>query len=304
MIPGRREASRRPASTPDWKAIAAKYSELGIDASKSVDAHAVGGGDVSAAWRIDTDSGPAFIKTAPVSAFDMFEAEADGLVELAAPGALRVPQVLCCGCTDREAFLALEWLAFDIPDAAAENRLGEQLAQMHRHTSERFGWHRDNTIGLTPQRNARSANWMEFFRERRLLFQLRLANEHGYSGELQKLGEALALELPSLFGAHEPVASLLHGDLWRGNWGSADGVPVIFDPAVYYGDRETDIAMTMLFGGFGPSFYEAYGAGWPLAEGHEQRIKLYQLYHVLNHLNLFGRSYIERAVGLMRELLD
>ncbi|MEE8426186.1 MAG: fructosamine kinase family protein [Woeseiaceae bacterium] len=289
---------------PHWKAIAATCSKLGIEVTLPVEAHAVGGGDISAAWRIDTDNGPAFIKTARVSAFDMFEAEADGLVELAAPGAIRVPRVLCCGRTEHEAFLALEWVFFSRPDAAAEKRLGEQLAQMHRHTAERFGWHRDNTIGLTPQQNARTADWIEFFRERRLLFQLSLANEHGYPGELQKLGQALALRLPSLFGGHKPVASLLHGDLWGGNWGSANGVPVIFDPAVYYGDRESDIAMTTLFGGFGRSFYEAYESGWPMAEGHAKRLKLYQLYHVLNHLNLFGRSYLERAIGLMRELLD
>jgi fructosamine-3-kinase len=303
-MPDSRAASRRLDSMPHWKAIAAAYSELGIDVSRSIDVHAVGGGDISSAWRIDTDNGPAFIKTGPVSAFDMFEAEADGLAELALPGAIRVPKVLCCGCTEHEAFLALEWVCFNRPDTDTEKRLGEQLAQMHRHTAERFGWYRDNTIGLTAQCNARSTDWIEFFREHRLLFQLRLAGERGYSGELQKLGKALVPRLSSLFSAYEPVASLLHGDLWGGNWGSADGMPVIFDPAVYYGDRESDIAMTMLFGGFGRSFYEAYESGWPLAEGHEQRVKLYQLYHVLNHLNLFGRSYLGRATGLMRELLE
>ncbi len=299
-----RERSRRLDSMPDWKAIAATYSVLGIDVSRPIDAHGVGGGDISAAWRIDTDNGPAFIKTGLASALDMFEAEADGLAELAAPGAIRVPRVLCCGRTEHEAFLALEWIFFNRPHTDTERRLGEQLAQMHRHTAEQFGWHRDNTIGLTPQRNARSTDWIEFFRERRLLFQLRLASERGSSGELQKLGKALAPRLSSLFGDYEPVASLLHGDLWGGNWGSANGVPVIFDPAVYYGDRESDIAMTMLFGGFGRSFYEAYESVWPLAEGHGQRVKLYQLYHVLNHLNLFGGGYLGHATGLMRELLD
>lgn len=303
-MPDCRATSWRLDSMPHWKAIATAYSELGIDASRPIDASAVGGGDISAAWRIDTDNGPVFIKTASVSAFDMLEAEADGLAELAVPEAIRVPQVLCCGCTEHDAFLALEWVRFNRPNTDTEKRMGEQLAQLHRHTAERFGWHRDNTIGLTPQRNARSADWVEFFREHRLLFQLRLAREHGHSGELQKLGQALAPRLSSLFSGYQPVASLLHGDLWGGNWGSADGVPVIFDPAVYYGDRESDIAMTKLFGGFGRPFYEAYESRWPLAEGHAQRLKLYQLYHVLNHLNLFGRSYLGRATGLMHELLD
>ena len=96
---------------------------------------------------------------------------------------------------------------------------------------------------------------------------------------------------------------MLHGDLWAGNWGAVGGEPVVFDPAVYYGDRESDIAMTLLFGGFGRSFYAAYEAAWPLAPGHQQRIRLYQLYHVLNHLNLFGGSYLNQAIGLMRELV-
>jgi protein-ribulosamine 3-kinase len=112
----------------------------------------------------------------------------------------------------------------------------------------------------------------------------------------------LCKRLPDLFTAYEPQASLLHGDLWAGNWGSVDGEPVIYDPAVYYGDRESDIAMTMLFGGFGKSFYDAYKKSWPMAPGHEQRLKLYRLYHVLNHLNLFGRSYLGKAQNLLREL--
>jgi len=233
----------------------------------------------------------------------MFEAEADGLRELRSANAIRVPAVLACGVTDDESFIEIEHLELRPPTAATETRLGEQLAELHRHTASRYGWHRDNTIGLTAQENAWSSDWVEFFREQRLGFQLELAAAQGYARELATPGAQLSARLPELFESYEPAASLLHGDLWAGNWGSVDGEPVIFDPAVYYGDRESDIAMTMLFGGFGKPFYAAYQSSWPMAGGYERRLRLYQLYHVLNHLNLFGRSYLGRALGLMRELL-
>jgi len=233
----------------------------------------------------------------------MFEAEADGLRELKSANALRVPEVLDCGIRDGEAFIALERFTFDRSDAATEALLGERLAQLHRHTEDQFGWYRDNTIGLTPQVNTRCDDWVDFFRRYRLEFQLELARSNGYGADLDQSGATLSGQLPELFTAYEPQASLLHGDLWAGNWGSVGGEPVIYDPAVYFGDRESDIAMTMLFGGFGKPFYEAYEKSWPMAPGHEQRLKLYRLYHVLNHLNLFGRSYLGQALSLIRELL-
>lgn len=233
----------------------------------------------------------------------MFEAEADGLRELQSANALRVPRILDCGVRDGEAFLELERFSFEPTTAAVEVLLGERLALLHRHTERRFGWFRDNTIGLTPQVNSWCDDWVGFFRRYRLEFQLELARSNGYGADLDGPGAHLNERLPELFAGYEPVASLLHGDLWGGNWGCVDGEPVIYDPAVYYGDRESDIAMTMLFGGFGRSFYTAYDKAWPMAPGHEQRLKLYRLYHVLNHLNLFGRSYLGRAMSLMRELL-
>ena len=243
-----------------------------------------------------------FRKTGPESAFDMFEAEADGLSELRATGAVRVPEVIDCGVMNGQAYIDLERLDLEATSRKTEQQFGAQLADPHRNTQEQFGWFRDNTIGLTPQHNALENDWIEFFRKHRLGFQVDLAISNGYGAEITQFAGRLARRLPDLFVAYKPDASLLHGDLWGGNWGSVDGEPVIFDPAVYYGDRETDIAMTMVFGGFGKSFYEAYEASWPLAPGHERRIKLYQLYHILNHLNLFGRSYLGRAVSLLREL--
>ena len=244
-----------------------------------------------------------FVKTGPASAFDMFDAEAEGLRELAATGVIRVPEVIACAVEGDEAFIALERIGFDATNPESEQLLGEQLAALHGCTAEKFGWHRDNTIGLTPQRNTLAGDWVAFFREQRLEFQLQLAASNGHDGELASLGRKLADKLPGFFDSYDPVSSLLHGDLWGGNWGAVDGEPVIFDPAVYYGDRESDIAMTELFGGFGPAFYAAYEKAWPLAEGFEARRKLYQLYHVLNHLNLFGGAYHGQAISLMRSLL-
>lgn len=232
----------------------------------------------------------------------MFEAEAEGLEEIRKTGAIRVPELIAVGVAEGRSFIRLERLDFSPSTETVESMLGEQLAALHHSTAQRYGWHRDNTIGATPQHNDRSSDWIEFFRNRRLRFQLELAARNGHGGELQELGAVVGERMAALFDGYKPAASLLHGDLWGGNWGNVGGQPVLFDPAVYYGDRESDIAMTMLFGGFSAAFYAAYSSTWPLHEGHEQRIKLYQLYHVLNHLNLFGRGYQDQAMHLLREL--
>ncbi len=242
------------------------------------------------------------MKTGPAVAVDAFEAEAAGLRELAAAECVRVPEVYDVGTDARGAYLEMERLDLVTPDPDCERRFGAQLAALHDVTAKEHGWHRDNTIGATPQPNARSADWLEFFRERRLRFQLALADDNGYGGELQERGALLAERLAILFDGYRPVPSLLHGDLWAGNWGMVDGHPAVFDPAVHYGDRECDLAMTRLFGGFGNAFYAAYEEAWPLAAGWERRVPLYQLYHVLNHLNIFGSGYHDRALQLLRSL--
>jgi protein-ribulosamine 3-kinase len=288
---------------PDWTAINAALAEAGHVAPVNAAPRPVGGGDISAAWRLDTANGAVFLKTGPASAYDMFSAEAEGLEALAAPGVIRVPGVIASGTSGDSAFVALEWLDLGRTTRDAEVRLGAQLAALHRNTADAFGWHRDNTIGLTPQHNDRSDDWVGFFRDHRLGFQLRLAAENGFTGALQEQGARLLKRLPVFFESCLPEPSLLHGDLWGGNWACCDGEPVIFDPAVYYGDRETDLAMTRLFGGFGRAFYDAYESAWPLSAGHRQRNDLYQLYHVLNHLNLFGSGYLGRAQDLIQRLL-
>ena len=171
-------------------------------------------------------------------------------------------------------------------------------------TEARFGWGRDNTIGPTPQANAWSGDWTEFFRERRLRPQLELARRGGLARALSAPGERLLGCVDRLLAGHRPAASLLHGDLWGGNWlASSGGEPVLFDPAVYYGDRETDVAMTRLFGGFGAAFYRAYEAAAPLPPGWPERCELYNLYHVLNHANLFGSAYARQAQSIIERLL-
>jgi protein-ribulosamine 3-kinase len=287
----------------DWHDLKQALRKEGV-AIADTKPRAVGGGDISSAWKVPTDREPVFLKTGPREFLEIFSAEAEGLQELRSANAVRVPAVLSFGLAGSDAYIALEWLELGGRDDAAEVLLGRQLALQHRHLDERFGWHRDNMIGTTPQLNDRDDDWVRFFRERRLLVQLQLAESNGFAGELLQEGARLARNLDSLFEGYAPVPSLLHGDLWGGNWSSVEGEPVIFDPAVYYGDRESDLAMTRLFGGFGSAFYRAYEDEWPLAVGHEERVALYQLYHVLNHMNMFGASYRSRALGLIRELLQ
>lgn len=253
------------------------------------------GGDISQTYRLQGKDGSRyFIKLNAARHHAMFEAEAAGLAELAAAGALRVPRPVAQGCDGDQSFLVLEYL--DLATHGDARRLGEALAAMHRHTAPRFGFSHDDFIGTTPQPNPWTGDWLTFWREQRLGFQLRLAQENGYGGELQAAGRALLADLPRFFDGYAPVPSLLHGDLWGGNYGYlADGAPVIFDPAVYYGDRECDVAMTELFGGFPPEFLAAYRAAWPLDAGYARRRDLYNLYHLLNHANLFGGRYIRQA---------
>jgi fructosamine-3-kinase len=266
----------------------------------------VAGGCINRAVHAQTSTGELFIKFNRAGRLSMFEAEAAGLDEIFASKTVRVPRPLCTGSEGDLAWIAMEWLPLSGERLTRESaaRLGTQLAAMHAVQQPAFGWSRDNTIGSTAQINRYETDWVEFWRKHRLQFQLQLAAQRGHGGELQELGERLLERLGDLFGSHRPVPSLLHGDLWGGNAAaSPSGEPVIFDPAVYYGDREADIAMTELFGGFPSTFYSAYRAAWPLDPGYSIRREVYNLYHVLNHLNLFGGRYSQQAQDLVRRLL-
>lgn len=245
-----------------------------------------------------------FVKSCPRERGWILEAEADGLHRLREAQALRVPRVLAQGPAEDVAFLALEWLEMRSPDAASDARMGEALARLHRVQGAAYGLERDNAIGTTPQANGVLADWPEFWRARRLGAQLALAERNGHGSRLQERGQRLLDHVADFFGDYRPVASLLHGDLWAGNRAAlVDGAPVIFDPAAYYGDREADLAMTRLFGRFGADFYAAYVAIWPMHAGAATRRDLYNLYHVLNHLNLFGVGYRPQAEAMIDGLL-
>ena len=221
---------------------------------------------------------------------------------IAATDTIRVPIPITHGSAGEQCYLVLEHLELD--SRGNSRLLGEQLARLHRCEAQRFGFAQDNFIGTTPQPNPWTDDWVTFWREQRLGFQLRLAADNGYGGQLQSLGEKLMDALPAFFANHTPQPSLLHGDLWSGNHAFlADGTPTIFDPAAYYGDRECDLAMTELFGGYPADFYAAYRATYPLDAGYATRRELYNLYHILNHANLFGGGYARQAEQLMQRLL-
>lgn len=286
-----------------WDAIAAAITEATGVPFECAGAVPMGGGCINQAWRIQGHDGtPYFVKLNDAHKLPMFAAESAGLTAIAATNALRVPHPIAHGTAGGQAFLALEYL--DLRSNGNARLLGERLAALHRNTAQNFGWHQDNTIGETPQRNAWSSGWIDFWREQRLGYQLDLAARNGHSGKLQQLGRQLMEIIPGFFDGYNPAPSLLHGDLWGGNHAyTADGAPVLFDPASYYGDREADIAMTELFGGFGSEFYASYRRAYPLHEGYAVRRDLYNLYHVLNHANLFGGGYARQAEQMMHGLL-
>ncbi len=264
----------------------------------------VGGGSINQCVRWTGDGIALFVKLAASDALDMFEAEAEGLRELEAARALRVPEVLSVGAGGGQAWFALRWIDLVPATRASDSRLGEQLAALHRVSAPRFGWKRDNTIGATPQYNRWDDDWVRFFVTQRLGAQLRLAEDNGASRRLIERGATLCEAAGALYSNYRPVPSLLHGDLWAGNRASdAAGEPVVFDPAVYFGDREADLAMTRLFGAFDPAFYAAYQAAWPLDRAAGTRRTLYNLYHVLNHFNLFGGGYAAQAQAMVDRLL-
>lgn len=288
-------------SDPVWRSISAAVSTSTNRSFALAHVRPVSGGCINDTTVISDGNASFFVKLNVAKHAAMFEAEADGLRELSRAKALRVPSPICLGSDDRHAWLVLEYLG-DVKSRASSDwsRAGRELATMHRSRQKQYGWHRDNTIGSTPQVNQYSDDWIEFLRRRRIGYQLDLAARNGHRGQLQVRGRRLLDRLPALFTDYAPDASLLHGDLWSGNIGFAEnGEPVVFDPAVYYGDRETDVAMTELFGGFADDFYRGYEEVWPLDRGYRIRKHVYNLYHLLNHLNLFGAGYLPGCKSLI-----
>lgn len=263
----------------------------------------LGGGNIDRAFRLTDASECFFVKCAPAPDYPRLKAEAQGLTALQAALAVTVPRVISHGVTGDHAFLLLEYLNLAPADDRGAAEFGFSLARLHRVTDTTFGWESDNFIGTTVQHNSRHTEWPIFWREERLRPQLALAAP-GMGRDLFDEGQKLAEGCEAFFSDYRPRPSLLHGDLWAGNWGlDENGLPVIFDPAVYFGDREAEIAMTELFGRLPDAFYQAYHSAWPLDPGYEVRRDLYNLYHVLNHFNLFGGNYLAQARALIQGLL-
>ncbi len=257
----------------------------------------VGGGCISDAFRLEIDHAAYFVKLNKAQLLPMFEAEQRSLQAILETGSVLAPRPILTGRFESQSFLVLEYL--DIRRSGSQSELGRQLAAMHGHQASRYGWPEDNFIGATPQRNTWSDDWPAFFAEQRLQPQINLAAARGR--HFRQWPE-LKRRIPEFFESYSPAPSLLHGDLWSGNAGFCAGKPVVFDPACYYGDRETDIAFTEMFGGFSEEFYAAYNLVWPLDEGYTRRKHLYNLYHLLNHFNLFGGGYGSEAEAAISSL--
>jgi len=303
-----------------WDKISAHISEVTGDKFAIDNRRSVSGGCINQGYAISSTSRNYFAKINQASQVAMFEAEALGLQQMQETQTIRVAEPICWGTEGNYAYIVLEWLDLGGGgDEIAWEDMGRKLAAMHKYTPPspplprggeevdyalvrgRFGWSVNNAIGSTLQINHWTTNWAEFWEEHRIGYQLKLAKSRG--GHFPQ-GERLLKLIPELLAGYEPKPSLVHGDLWGGNAGvTSAGEPVIFDPATYFGDREVDIAMTELFGGFPAAFYRGYSQVWPLDSGYERRKTIYNLYHILNHFNLFGGSYESQANQMINRIL-
>jgi fructosamine-3-kinase len=283
-----------------WNEIADRISQNTNRLFLVKESRAVGGGCINDSYMIGDGTHRYFVKLNQPNLLEMFLAEAAGLAEIDQTKTILVPQPICTGVISSHSYLVLTYLDLENNNSASWAQLGQQLAALHQAAAPRqFGWHRQNNIGSTPQINHWSDDWAQFFSEQRLGYQLQLA---GYRNFPQ--GQQLLAVIPKLLN-HQPAVSLVHGDLWGGNAGfETTGQPVIFDPATYYADREVDLAMTELFGGFPAAFYQGYEEVYPLAVGYQQRKVIYNLYHVLNHYNIFGGSYLSQANNSIAKILS
>jgi protein-ribulosamine 3-kinase len=268
----------------------------------------LGGGCIANATRIDTTAGAFFLKWSGGTAGQTFEAEAAGLDALRkATDWIRIPDVISVSGPngDVSGYLVLEFIEEGSPGPDFWRLFGEGLAAMHGVEGDAYGFAQDNFIGRLPQKNAWMEAWPEFFRDMRLLPQVEMARANdSWKSRWDKPMNRLLAALPDIL-PQSPTRSTLHGDLWSGNYLiDSEGRAVLIDPAAYYGDRETDLAMMQLFGGFDRQLFTAYEAAWPLSDGHEYRQEIYRLYHLINHLNHFGGSYAGSVEGALRRVVD
>jgi fructosamine-3-kinase len=261
------------------------------------------GGCISNAYKITfKDGATCLLKFNENSPTDMFTKEAHGLQELKKANAIKVPEVFLYG----NDFILMEFISAIGKQKNFFEEFGRKFALLHKYTGEGFGFYEDNYIGSTPQININDdsfkGDWTSFYFNNRLLYQFKLAEKNGYvDSSFREAFGKIEEKIELILGEGEVRPSLLHGDLWSGNYMTdEEGNACLIDPAVYYGHREADLAMTKLFGGFSASFYEAYIEEYPLDEGWEYRQNIYMLYHVMNHLNIFGGGYFSQALSLMK----
>lgn len=262
----------------------------------------VGGGDINEAFLLHTGQGDYFVKKNSASLFPgMFEKEAKGLELLRSAHEIDVPEVIACGEEHDVAFLILKFIESSDKKRGFWEDFGKRLAALHRHTNHFFGLEENNYIGSLHQSNRKHDNWSDFFREERIQPQMKLAFDQGrIDYALVQSFERFYNRLNELFPVEPPA--LLHGDLWGGNFMvDASGEPVLIDPAVYYGHREMDLAMSQLFGGFGPGFYESYHSHFPLEKGWKQRLDFCNLYPLMVHVNLFGGGYVHSVKSILNK---
>ncbi len=292
-----------------WNQIVDHIEQVTKEPFQIRDRRSVSGGCINQGYRLSDGSRSYFVKLNQASQVAMFEAEALGVEQIWDTQTIRVPQPICWGIAEGSAYIVLEWIEMGGgSQGSAMVEMGRKLAILHQWTppknhpgSHQFGWEMNNTIGSTPQMNPWTRDWITFWRDHRIGYQLKSAKRRG--GRFNQ-AEDLLDKIPEILANYQPKPSLVHGDLWGGNASvTTAGEPVIFDPATYFGDREVDLAMTELFGGFSPAFYQGYQEVWPLESGYERRKILYNLYHILNHFNLFGGGYDAQAEIMIQQLL-
>ncbi|BAQ60829.1 ribulosamine/erythrulosamine 3-kinase [Geminocystis sp. NIES-3708] len=284
-----------------WSEITNAINQNNDSKFELINYKSIGGGCINQAYQLIGKDKSYFVKLNNASKIEMFLAEVVALEEIYHTNTIIVPKPICYGVSGNNSYLVLEYLNLGRGDSQSWGLLGQKLALLHQIKIKKpFGWHRNNTIGSTPQINNYDDNWANFFAEKRIGYQLKLANRRG--GNFTNPQEIIE-KVRSILTNHNPFPSLVHGDLWSGNAGFKDnGEGVVFDPACYYGDREVDIAMTELFGGFPSIFYEGYNHQWALDKGYNQRKTIYNLYHILNHFNLFGGSYESQAKTIIMKI--
>ena len=284
-----------------WQEIAAKIAETTGTPFRISDRKSIGGGCINQAYKLQGQKTNYFVKLNQAVKVEMFQAEALGLKQMYDTQTITIPQPICWGVASSNSYIVLEWLDLGRANNSSWLEMGKQLALMHhKGTAAKFGWDTNNTIGSTPQINSWIDNWADFFAEQRIGYQLHLANRNG--GNFNNPDEIVSI-IKQKLANRKPQVSLVHGDLWSGNADiTAEGQPTIFDPATYYGDREVDLAMTELFGGFPATFYQGYNQQWPLDPGYTQRKDIYNLYHILNHFNLFGGGYGSQAKRIIQQI--